>query len=224
MNFHKKGVSDLLNNSPIDFSVIFKLPKKNNTQPAESNNDNKLKDIVGNIVDGNNSPEINIWLLRFIIILIMFISIYSYNVVVINSRVTKNLNKIEGHVRDQDVQLNKITNDTNYIQEQIGQMDKYEQDIAKSKNDLVAQQSVPKGTYGINTILNEIMFIIPENTEITKLSTRQKTVTMDIQSKEYSQIGFFIATLRNQNLLKNIQITNPEFKDITKLTITGDLP
>jgi hypothetical protein len=96
--------------------------------------------------------------------------------------------------------------------------------ILKSKNELTAQQSTPRGTYGINTILNEIMFIIPENTEITRLATKQKNITMDIQSKDYSQIGFFIATLRNQNLLRNIQIVNTEFKDVTKFTITGDLP
>lgn len=224
MNFHKRGISDLLKNSPIDFSVIFKDSKKSNAQATESNGDNKLKGLFENVIDANNSPEFNIWLLRFIIIFIMFISIYSYNVTVINSRVIKKLSKVDVHIAQQNTELNKITEDTNYIQEQIGQIDKYEQDIIKSKSDLVAQQSTPKGTYEINTILNEIMFIIPENTEITKLVTKQKNITMDIQSKDYSQIGFFIATLRNQNLLKNIQITNPEFKDVTKLTITGDLP
>ena len=78
----------------------------------------------------------------------------------------------------------------------------------------------------IPNLLNSIMFIIPENVQITSIrNTTDTHIVIQAQSDKYEQLGMFKAKLDTGMYLTNVISTSGQQENnIIKVMIEGDLP
>lgn len=86
------------------------------------------------------------------------------------------------------------------------------------KKRVIAQNSIPN-------MLNKIMFIIPQKVQIISIeNTNSNHIVIEAVSEKYEQLGYFIAAIKANEMLENIQSTAGDKSDsLVKVIIEGDL-
>lgn len=79
--------------------------------------------------------------------------------------------------------------------------------------------------YAIPTLLNQIMYTIPVNVQITSIRNTDNRIIIEAQSDKQEQIGLFTAKLRNDVILKNVvNDTSKQVNGVIIVRIEGELP
>ena len=78
----------------------------------------------------------------------------------------------------------------------------------------------------IPNLLNQIMYIVPENVQITSIqNTSEKHIEIQAQSDKYEQLGYFKAKLKTENILTDVISTAGQKEgEAVTVKIEGDLP
>lgn len=78
----------------------------------------------------------------------------------------------------------------------------------------------------IPNLLNQIMYRIPEEVQLVSIeNTVDKHIVIKAKSKEYTQLGYFIAKIKTTEILKNvISSSGVKSGDEVSVTIEGELP
>lgn len=89
----------------------------------------------------------------------------------------------------------------------------------KINNALKTKNAIPN-------LLNQIMFIIPENVQITSIqNTTDKHIEINAQSNKYEQLGYLKAKIKADNILTNVISTaGQKENNVVTVKIEGDLP
>ena len=79
--------------------------------------------------------------------------------------------------------------------------------------------------YSVPTLLNQIMYAIPVNVQLTSISNSGTKITIIAQSDKYEQLGIFVAKLGEDGILQNVvSDTSSKSNDVVVVTIEGELP
>ncbi len=79
--------------------------------------------------------------------------------------------------------------------------------------------------YAVPTLLNEIMYIIPVNVQLTSIVNSGTRVTIVAQSDKYEQIGIFREKLKLDGILTNVVSDTSQKQDnVVTVVIEGELP
>ena len=86
------------------------------------------------------------------------------------------------------------------------------------ENRVIEQFAIPK-------FLNRTMSIMPENVKITSIrNSGETTMEICVEAEEYEQLGYFLAAIKADGMLENIQSTTGTKSDsLVQITIEGDL-
>ena len=78
----------------------------------------------------------------------------------------------------------------------------------------------------IPNLLNQIMFIIPENVQITSIENTTDThIVIDAKSDKYEQLGYLKAKIKSDVILTNVISTaGQKDNNVVTVRIEGDLP
>ena len=78
----------------------------------------------------------------------------------------------------------------------------------------------------IPNLLNKVMFIMPQRAKINSIeNTEGKHIVMEIESREYEQLGYFMAAIKTDEILVNVRSTSGVKEGaVIKVVIEGDLP
>ena len=78
----------------------------------------------------------------------------------------------------------------------------------------------------IPNLLNQIMFIMPKNAQLTSIeNTSDKHIKINAQSEKYEQLGYLVAKIKADGILNNVTSdSGVKEGNIIKITIEGDLP
>ncbi len=172
---------------------------------------------------GEKLDKIETNLLRTAVGLIIFFSIYSCFVVLLQNQMKQkkqqaqeSINHINTQIQLADNDKTKINSRTNHYIERVQNL----QDL----NDRITDAS--KTRDAIPNLLNRIMYIIPENVQITSIQNMTGThVAIEAQSNRYEQLGMFKAKLDTEMFLTNVSSTSGiKENSVIKVTIEGDLP
>ena len=172
---------------------------------------------------GEKLDKIETNLLRTTVGLIIFFSIYSCFVVLLQNQMKQkkqqaqeSINHINTQIQLADNDKTKINSRTNHYIERVQNL----QDL----NDRITDAS--KTRDAIPNLLNRIMYIIPENVQITSIQNMTGThVAIEAQSNRYEQLGMFKAKLDTEMFLTNVSSTSGiKENSVIKVTIEGDLP
>ena len=215
MNFKRKSLSDVLK------SDIGSGSKTGKAKSSAWNTEINLSDfLVFDLGEKLTTVERN--LLRTALGLLLFIIVYSC----LSSFITKQMHKKEDEVNLQiaqtEEQINLAKSDKGKIDTKTNEykeMTKALQEISDRASDVNQSRNI------IPNLLNQIMFIIPENVQITSIeNTTEKHIVIVAQSDKYEPLGYFKAKLNSDRILNDV-VSNSGVSDgnVIKVTIEGDL-
>lgn len=159
----------------------------------------------------------------FIIAIVCFISFSGIIVSQSNKKIadaTEKISKTENQISIMDNQLSQIQSHTNTYSGLIDSVDSLNEATTNNQNNrIIAKNAIPN-------LLNKIMFIIPKQVQIVSIeNTEANHIVIEATSEKYEQLGYFVAAIKNDGMLKNITSTSGTKSDsLVQITIEGDLP
>ena len=216
MNFKKKSLSDVLKSD-----VGSKGKAKSGKASSGWNMDIDLNDFLTFDL-GEKLTGIEKNLLRTAAGLLLFIIVYCGLSSFLTSQIHKKENEVNNLIAQTEEQIGlakadkgKIDTKTNEYKE----MTKALQEISDRASDVNQSRNI------IPNLLNQIMFVIPENVQITSIeNTTDKHIVIVAQSDKYEPLGYFKAKLNSDRILYDV-VSNSGVSDgsVIKVTIEGDL-
>ena len=215
MNFKKKSLSDVLK------SDIGSSAKTGKAKSSGWNTEINLSDFFTFDL-GEKLTTVERNLLRTALGLFLLIVVYSCLSNFLTSQIHKKENEVNAQIAQTEEQINlakadkgKIDTKTNEYKE----MTKALQEISDRASDVNQSRNI------IPNLLNQIMFVIPENVQITSIeNTTDKHIVIVAQSDKYEPLGYFKAKLNSDRILNDV-VSNSGVSDgnVIKVTIEGDL-
>lgn len=131
--------------------------------------------------------------------------------------------QIEDYMADTQRQIVAITNNAKLVNERTTQYETLINKITESANSMTESYARKNA---LPNLLTEIMFNIPKEVQLISIeNSTSKSISIQARSKEYEQLGYFIAKLKNEGILMNITSTSGVKQDeFVVITISGDLP
>ncbi len=215
INFKKVGSFEKISDA-----LASQNPKKSNS--SSNNVFSKIKDMfVSDFKKSLDSIEKN--LLRGAAFILLIIIVYGVFATVITNQIDKKEEEVQDYISDAEEQISIITNNTKLITERASQYDELVEKINEANNQL--SESYAKKN-AIPNFLTQIMYNIPKEVQLISITNvSDKQISIEAQSKEYEQLGYFIAKIKNEEILTDVTSTSGEKQgDYVVITITGDLP
>ncbi len=168
-----------------------------------------------------DKTEIN--LLRVAVGLLILFVIYSGFSVLLKNQMEKKEQQAQDSIKDTNAQIQLADNDKTKIDSRTNDYTEMIQNL-QDLNDRITDAS--KTRDAIPNLLDSIMFIIPENVQITSIENTTGThIVIEAQSNKYEQLGMFKAKLDTGMYLTNVISTSGQQENnVIKVKIEGDLP
>ncbi len=217
INFRKKSATESIKDL---FNI--EIGKSSNKNKSGSNVMNKITDMFKSdfkkpldVIEKN--------LIRSAVGILILIIVYAVFSNIIIDRINKKDTEVQAFITDSQQKLSDITNNTKLIQERTNKYDELIQKIEDANNQLT--ESYKKKNV-IPNFLTEIMFNIPKEVQLLSIqNTTGKQIKMEAQSREYEQLGYFIAKIKNENILTDVTATSGTRQgEYILVTIEGNLP
>lgn len=155
--------------------------------------------------------------------LFILLLVYSGFSMLLNNQISKKQEESQQRINEISSQITLATTDANKIKSKTNEyttMIKNLQDINDKLSDRLKTRNM------IPNLLNQIMFIVPENVQITSIeNTTDRHIVINAQSNKYEQLGYLKAKIKSDNILANV-ISTAGQKENSAVTvkIEGDLP
>lgn len=155
--------------------------------------------------------------------LFILLAVYSGFSFMLNNQLNNKQEEANQRTSQIKSQIMLATNDDTKIKSKTSEytkMIKNLQDInEKINNALKTKNAIPN-------LLNQIMFIIPENVQITSIqNTTDRHIEINAQSNKYEQLGYLKAKIKSDNILTNVISTaGQKENNVVTVKIEGDLP
>lgn len=96
---------------------------------------------------------------------------------------------------------------------------------AESTSDTSSQSTRVISKNAVPNMLNKIMFIIPQKVQLISIeNTEDNHIVIEAVSEKYEQLGYFLAAIKSDGMLENVQSTTGTKSDsLIQITIEGDL-
>mgnify|MGYP007059102444 FL=1 len=165
------------------------------------------------------------WLLRVAGGILALTLIYSVFSGYLNNQITNKLNEVDEVYTDTLNNIGLIEKDNSSVKQKTN---KYIEltDNLKNINQEIKEASKSKDV--IPNLLMQIMYIIPEDVQITEIeNTTGSHIVIKAQSKKYEQLGYFKAKIKEDNILKKKTVVSSQGEvegEFVKIVIEGDLP
>lgn len=172
---------------------------------------------------GEKLDKTEISLLRSAVGLILLFVIYSCFAVLLQNQMEEKEQQAQDSISHTNAQIQLADNDKTKIDSRTNDYTEMIQNL-QDLNDRITDAS--KTRDAIPNLLNEIMYIVPENVQVTSIqNTTGNHIVIQAQSNKYEQLGMFKAKLDTEMYLTNVISTSGQQENnVIKVTIEGDLP
>ena len=172
---------------------------------------------------GEKLDKTEVSLLRTAVGLIILFVIYSCFAVLLQNQMEQKEEQAQNSINHTNAQIQLADSDKTKIDSRTNDYTEMIQNL-QDLNDRLTDAS--KTRDAIPNLLNSIMYIIPENVQITSIQNTTSThIVIQAQSNKYEQLGMFKAKLDTEMILTNVISTSGQQTDnVIKVTIEGDLP
>ena len=228
MNFKKSSAMEQVSNLfKIDLGGTKekkeKTNKNENKEKSTNNFINKLKGLFSSDSSSRALDAIERGLIRGAIgLLILFVLYTIFSKTLIN-RINKKDETAQSYIATTQKEIQAINSDTKIVNDRTTQYKTLIQKIDEANNKLTESFARKNA---IPNFLTEIMFNIPKEVQLISITnTSGKTIKIEAQSKEYEQLGYFIAKIKNEAILTNVKSTSgTKQNEFVRVTIEGNLP
>ena len=172
---------------------------------------------------GEKLDKTEIGLLRTAVGLIILFVIYSCFSVLLKNQMEIKEQQAQESINHTNAQIQLADNDKTKIDSRTNDYTGMIQNL-QDLNDRLTDASRTRDA--IPNLLNSIMYVIPENVQITSIQNTTGThIVIEAQSNKYEQLGMFKAKLDTEMILTNVISTSGQQENnVIKVTIEGDLP
>lgn len=223
INFKNRGMFDQLSQIlSMDIGKSTKADKKSNQNKDIKGFTDKFKNIFKS--DFNKSLDsIEKNMIRTGVALLLLIIVYAIFTNIIANQINKKDKEIKNYITDSEMKIATITSNTRLINERKEQYQSLVNRI-NEENDKLTQSYARKNV--LPNFLTQIMFNIPKEVQLISIqNSTGKNIKIEAQSKEYEQLGYFIAKIKNEGILTSVTATSGEKQgEFVVITIEGNLP
>lgn len=223
VNFKNKGAFDQLSQLlTMEIGKPSKASKKSNQNSNAQNFIDKFKDMFkSDFSKSLDNIEKN--MIRFGAGILLLIIMYTGFTNIIVNQINKKDKEIENYIKNGEEKISTITNNTMLINQREEQYVSLVNKINEENNKLT--QSYARKN-ALPNFLTEIMFNIPKEVQLISIKNpTEKSIRIEAQSKEYEQLGYFIAKIKNEGILNGVTATSGEKQnEFVVITIEGNLP
>ena len=172
---------------------------------------------------GEKLDKTEISLLRTAVGLIILFAVYSGFAILLQNQMKEKKQQAQESIDNTNTQIQLADDDKTKIDSRTNDYTKMIQNL-QDLNDRFIDAN--KTRDAIPNLLNRIMYIIPENVQITSIQNTTGThVAIEAQSNKYEQLGMFKAKLDTEMFLTNVISTSgKQENNVIKVKIEGDLP
>jgi hypothetical protein len=164
-------------------------------------------------------------LIRTAVSIFMIIVIYSGISIFLNNAFLVKNTEVSAAIENVNTQIANITSDTTKIRANTS---KYKSLTEKLEEISSKAQEKNKRKNSIPTLLNQIMYIIPQGVQITSIeNTTGDTIVINAQSSTYEQLGYLKSKIKEDGILLNVVSDSGQKEGQTgliKTVIEGELP
>jgi len=163
------------------------------------------------------------FLLRISMVGILSMVVFGVGSTYLNNETNKKIDEVDDVINDTNREIALIKANTERVRQKS--LD-YTNRISKLEN--LTNQVVENNKYekAIPILLNRIMSVIPKEVKITSIQNNvEGKIVINAQAQNYEDLGFFKATLKTKEILKNVSSdSSVKLDNIVKVTIEGELP
>lgn len=221
INFKNKSIFDKLSKA-----LNIEIGSSKTSNKKENENKNNFTTKLGSLVKPDfDKPldKIEIGMIRICITLLILLVVYGIFTNVISNKTNNKNDEVEGYITDSQEKISTVANNTRLINERKDQYDTLVNKI-NEQNDNLTQSYARKNA--LPNFLTQIMFNIPKEVQLISIdNSTGKSIRIEAQSKEYEQLGYFIAKIKTEGILNSVTATSGERQgEFIVITIEGDLP
>lgn len=154
--------------------------------------------------------------------LILFITYCGFSSL-IKKQIDNKASEVQGSINNTNSQIALVNNDIQSLQNKTS---KYTSKISNLEKISEKVQENNKVKKSIPILLNKLMYIMPDEVQITSIQNTTNThIEIQAQSKSYSQLGYLTTNLKVSGALNNVISTaGQQQNNIITIKIEGDLP
>lgn len=170
------------------------------------------------------------WLIRGCVTTFMVIVVFSGCSVFLGKQINDKTQNAQAVIDDTKKQIAAVNSDDNSVLNKKKDYDSFKSELENANSDLETKRGRKNE---IPTLLNQIVYIIPksvqltkiDNTEVTSGNEKKQHIIITAQSKQYEQLAYFKAKIKNNGYLENVTSTEGTKEgEYIVVTIEGDLP
>lgn len=161
-------------------------------------------------------------LVSVIIAIIITIVLYGAFSILLGKQIENKSQEVDELISDTQEQIQLAEDDKGTIDTKTNE---YKSMLQALENLSDRTSDINQSRNMIPNLLNQIMFIIPENVQITSIeNTTDKHIVIVAQASQYEQLGYFKAKLKSDGILNNVVSDSGVSEGgVVKVTIEGDL-
>ena len=145
--------------------------------------------------------------------------------IIIKNQYEQKTEEADAVLQDTTAKLAEVNSDIDAVKAKTNEYTQLADNLQSTSERIQEDQS---NKNVIPTMLSEIMFIIPQDVQLTSIeNTTDKHIVINAQSEQYEQLGYFKVKLANENILKAdtvVSTMGTKEGDMVKIVIEGDLP
>ena len=216
MNFKKTTLMDKL---PEILTIQIGTNKEKKTTNKEKNTSKNLFAMDFNMP----LDKIEIGLLRSITGLLVIFIVYCGFSNLIKKQIENKNTEVQESINNTNSQIALVDKDIQNIQSKTS---KYTSKITNLEKISEKVQENNKVKKSIPILLNKLMYIMPDEVQITSIQNTSDThIEIQAQSKSYAQLGYLTTNLKVSGVLTNVISTaGQQQNNIITIKIEGDLP
>lgn len=170
------------------------------------------------------------WLVRGCVTVVMIVIVYSVCSIFLGNQINSKIAQTQDVIKDTNNQLSLVQSDEQKVTEKTAE---YEAITSRLENASSEIESKRGRKNEIPTLLNQIVYIIPKNVQITSIDNNEVTsgnetkqhIVITAQSRQYEQLAYFKASIENNGYLTSVTSTEgTKNGEYVVVTIEGDLP
>lgn len=154
--------------------------------------------------------------------ILLLLAVYTAGTMFINNEINKKSDEVKIATVKQEEQIVNLQKDKSSVDARTNEYAKLINNL-EAINKQIANNSKTKNS--IPTLLNQIMFVIPKNVQLTSIQNTEGThIVINAEAKQYEQLGYFKAILKTENILTNVT-SDSAIKEngVVKVKIEGDI-
>lgn len=165
------------------------------------------------------------WLMRTAGGILILTLLYSGFSLYLDKQISEKIKEVDEVKTDTKVQISLVEKDTTAVKQKTNRYIELSNNL-KNINERI--EDIEKSKNIIPNLLMEIMNTIPKGVQITEIeNTTGRHVVIKAQSKQYEQLGYFKAKLKEDNILEKESVISSQAEkqgEYVKIVIEGDMP